>query len=127
LNVANGQKNSLEKFVFGLRSVCVAIYTNDMSHTNERETMNANELVQGDVIKFRHASKRSSRIAVIRSVETSTNMLGEKVVVAKVVAGPSRRPELIWFFDNMKWEYLRNENPEIAEINAEYERLFVQS
>jgi hypothetical protein len=89
--------------------------------------MNTNELVHGDVIKFRHASKRSSRIAVIRSVETSTNMLGEKVVVAKVVAGPSRRPELIWFEDSMIWEYLRNENAEIDWINAEYERLFGQS
>ena len=98
-----------------------------MSNTEERETMNANELVHGDVIKFRHVSKRSSRIAVIRSVEISTNMLGDKVVVAHVVAGPSRRPELVWFHDSTKWEYLRNENDEIAYINAEYDRLFVQS
>ncbi len=105
--------------------MCVPIYTNDMSHTKERETMHANELVQGDVIKFRHASKRSSRIAVIRSVETVTNMIGEQVVRASVRINDTA--ELIDFHDSIIWEYLRNENPEIDFINAEYERLFVQS
>ena len=98
-----------------------------MSNTEERETMNPNELVHGDVIKFRHVSERRYRIAVIRSVEIDTNMLGDKVVKAHVVAGPSRRPEVVWFFDSYKWQYLRNENDYIAYINAEYDRLFVQS
>jgi hypothetical protein len=104
--------------------MCVAVYTRVMSNTEERDTMNANELVQGDVIKFRHASKRSSRIAVIRSVETVTNMIGEQVVRASVRINDTA--ELIDFHDSIIWEYLRNENPEIAEINAEYERLFAQ-
>jgi hypothetical protein len=96
-----------------------------MSNTEERETMNANELVHGDVIKFRHASKRSSRIAVIRSVETVTNIIGEQNVRASVWINNSRN--IIDFHDSIIWEYLRNQNAEIAEINAEYERLFVQS
>jgi hypothetical protein len=87
--------------------------------------MNANELVQGDVIKFRHVSKRSSRIAVIRSVETVTNMIGEQVVRASVRI--NNTAGLIDFHGSIIWEYLRNENAEIAEINAEYERLFEQS
>jgi hypothetical protein len=104
--------------------MCVAVYTRVMSNTEERDTMNASELVQGDVIKFRHASKRSSRIAVVRSVETVTNMIGEQVVRASVRINDTA--ELIDFHDSIIWEYLRNENPEIYEINAEYERLFVQ-
>ena len=89
--------------------------------------MNPNELVHGDVIKFRHVSERRYRIAVVRSVEIDTNMLGDKVVKAHVVAGPSRRPDLIFFRDSTKWEYLSNENDWIAYIDAEYDRLFVQS
>ena len=104
--------------------VCLVLYTRVMSNTEERETMNANELVHGDVIKFRHVSKRSSRIAVIRSVETVTNMIGEQVVRASVRINDTAG--LIDFHDSIIWEYLRNENPEIAEINSEYERLFAQ-
>lgn len=86
--------------------------------------MNADELVQGDVIKFRHASQRTSRVAIIRSVETVTNMIGEQAVLASAWIG--NKIDGIYFNDSMRWEYIRNENPEIDEINAEYERLFAQ-
>ena len=86
--------------------------------------MNANELREGDVIKFRHVSKRSSRIAVIRSIETGTNMLGEKVISARVLTGINRTGDIIFFSESMKWEYLYNEISQNAEIVAEYDRLF---
>jgi hypothetical protein len=49
-------------------------------------------------------------------------MIGEQVVRASVRI--NNTAELIDFHDSIIWEYLRNENPEIDEINAEYERLF---